>query len=419
MKIASTLLTYLSVTAALILIARMTGSQPPSVPLLNITLETAAKEKPATPTDFRRLGEEILQKVEREFYDTKRAAAWVKKHRKYAANISDQAVFAARTNEALAELKTSHTGYYTPGDVAYYALLDIFRAALGVASLQVDSIGADFARLPEGYYVRRVFEGSPAEKAGLRRGDYVGAEFSSVSAFQGRAGKATPLTVRRKRDNSPLTLSVIPRRIAPKTEWLQAQRDGSRLIWRNGRSIGYIPMFSGAGDEYRQVAEEAIVSQFPNADALILDFRDGYGGLSPDFMNLFNPLIPALTSIDRKGQRQRYLPAWRKPLLILINGGTRSGKEVIAYTVKKRRIGTLVGERTAGAVVGGRAFLLSDRSLLYLAVRDVEVDGVRLEENGVEPDVLVRDRLPYAMGADPQLEKAIALAAEKSGRRRD
>jgi carboxyl-terminal processing protease len=55
--------------------------------------------------------------------------------------------------------------------------------------------------------------------------------------------------------------------------------------------------------------------------------------------------------------------------------------------------------------------MLSDRSLLYLAVRDVEVEGVRLEGKGVEPDVVVRDRLPYAMGADPQLEKAIALAA--------
>jgi hypothetical protein len=38
-----------------------------------------------------------------------------------------------------------------------------------------------------------------------------------------------------------------------------------------------------------------------------------------------------------------------------------------------------VGERTAGAVLAGRCFLLSDRSLLYLAVAGIRGDGERLE----------------------------------------
>jgi carboxyl-terminal processing protease len=85
---------------------------------------------------------------------------------------------------------------------------------------------------------------------------------------------------------------------------------------------------------------------------------------------------------------------------------------VVAYAVKKHHLGTLVGEKTAGAAMGGSCFLLQDRSLLYLAVADFRVDGERLEGVGVEPDVEVEDSLSYAAGSDPQLDKALELAAK-------
>ena len=59
-------------------------------------------------------------------------------------------------------------------------------------------------------------------------------------------------------------------------------------------------------------------------------------------------------------------------------------------------------------------FLLPDQSLLYLAVEDALVDGERLEGRGVKPDVEVADTLPFANGADPQLEKAIELVTSIS-----
>ena len=68
---------------------------------------------------------------------------------------------------------------------------------------------------------------------------------------------------------------------------------------------------------------------------------------------------------------------------------------------------TVVGERTAGAVVAGQLFALPNGDLLYLAVRGVEVDGQVLEGRGVEPDIRVPMKLPYSAGRDPQLEEAI------------
>jgi carboxyl-terminal processing protease len=68
-----------------------------------------------------------------------------------------------------------------------------------------------------------------------------------------------------------------------------------------------------------------------------------------------------------------------------------------------------VGFHTAKAVLGARAFLMSDDSLLLLAVADVIIDGRRLEGVGVEPTVKVPSRIEYAGGADPQLDKAISI----------
>jgi carboxyl-terminal processing protease len=104
---------------------------------------------------------------------------------------------------------------------------------------------------------------------------------------------------------------------------------------------------------------------------------------------------------------------WRKPVVMLVNQGSRSGKEILAYGFKKYGIGTLVGTKTAGAVVGGRAFLLDDGNLLYLAVVDVLVNGERLEGKGVIPDVEVPFPLEYARGKDPQIDKSIELLLQQ------
>ena len=69
----------------------------------------------------------------------------------------------------------------------------------------------------------------------------------------------------------------------------------------------------------------------------------------------------------------------------------------------------LVGSRTAGALLAGRAYLLPDDSLLELAVSDAVIgDDVRLEGSR-RPARHCRSTfsLPYAAGKDPQREAAI------------
>lgn len=84
---------------------------------------------------------------------------------------------------------------------------------------------------------------------------------------------------------------------------------------------------------------------------------------------------------------------WHKPVAMLINGGTRSGKEVLAYDFKKYQLCELIGTRTEGAVLAATAFLIGS-GLLLLAVEDVRVDGERPEGVGVTPTIEVRARPP-------------------------
>jgi len=92
----------------------------------------------------------------------------------------------------------------------------------------------------------------------------------------------------------------------------------------------------------------------------------------------------------------------------MVNAGSRSGKEGIAYAVKEHHLATLVGERTGGSVLPGSLFCLEDGAVLYLAVGSLTVDGERLEGRGVTPDKEVPFDVRYAAGRDPQLEEAMA-----------
>ena len=147
-------------------------------------------------------------------------------------------------------------------------------------------------------------------------------------------------------------------------------------------------------------------------DGLVLDLRDGWGGASLNYLNLFRPAVLHVQTLPRKNETQNITGVWGKPVSLLTNRGTTSGKELFALGFKKLKLGQIVGETTAGAVVAGGFFLLKNGDVLYLAVTDIKVDGKRLEGVGVEPDIKVGRPIRNAGPTDPQLERAIELFDE-------
>jgi carboxyl-terminal processing protease len=368
-----------------------------------------------TPGRFTKQGDELVSHVRERFYDAKKATEWARRHQGYGAKAKTEEDFGRLTHEALAELQASHTAYYPRESLGHVGLSSIFRWALKLKEVQYVSMGVDVVERPEGVFVRHVFAGGPAEKAGLLRGDRIvsveGKPFHPVRSVKARAGKPTQVTVERVKGGPPLTLTVTPRRIDPKTEWLEAQEKSSRVVERAGKRVAYQYLYSCAGTEHQEALEEYILYGAGNADALVVDLRDGWGGCNVGFLNLFNTRLPVLTSVGRDGKQVVTAGAWLKPVVLLVNGGSRSGKELVAFAMKQREMATLVGERTAGAVLAGTPVRLSNGDILYVAVMDGNIDGTRLESVGVQVDVEVPEVLPYAAGKDPQLEKALDVAA--------
>lgn len=373
--------------------------------------------------------DEIWRTVRDRFYDPgMHGRDWVAIAERYRPAYSAAGSAVARTavvNRMLNELGASHLGYFTPDDPAYYQLADIFfgrqprrealRRAFPGGEISYPGIGIFTTTEPDGrMFVGGVIDGGAAWQAGLLTGDEIlavdGKPFQPVASFRDKAGQSVDITVRRVAGAAPIDIRIVPETIKPATLFLRGLEASVRLIPANGLKIGYVHVWSYASGAYQE-ALERLVSDGPlkDADALIWDLRDGWGGAQVEYLDLFNRNAPTLEAAGRNGTYVTRTARWRKPVAMLINGGTRSGKEILAYGFKKYGLGEVIGTTTAKDVLAATAFFMSDNSLLEVAVNDVKVDGERLENVGVTPTIEVPFERAYANGHDPQLDKAVEV----------
>jgi len=376
--------------------------------------------------------EEVWRTVHEHFYDpTFHGLDWAAvgdKYRPLAATAGSDVERSAVINRMLSELAASHTGYYTASDPAYYQLLDIFSGALRQplrrlfpdGQVSYPGIGIFTKALDGKTFISGVLDGLAASKAGLLVGDEIiaadGDPFHPIKSFAPKVGQEVTLAIRRRGDGPAEEVVAVPERINPNKAFLKAMEESARTIDVNGVKIGYIHVWSYAGAQYQQLFEREISSgKLKDADALVWDLRDGWGGAEAEYLHLFTGRAPITTLINRDGRKSVANVSWHKPVAMLVNGGTRSGKEILAYGFKEYGVGEVIGSRTAGAVLAGRAYLLSDDSLVLVAVADVLVDGRRLEGVGVMPTISVAFPLPYAQGQDPQLDRAVEVLSRAVG----
>jgi carboxyl-terminal processing protease len=346
-------------------------------------------------------------------------------YRPLAAKARSTEEFAVIINRMLGELKTSHTHFYTQDEPAYYQIAGIFRQfllkdlkpLLPERKLEYTGIGI-YTEVIEGQtFIKAIINGSPAAKGGLKVGDRTlavdGKPFQAIRSFVGKADTEVAVTIQRTAEDSPQEITVVPKVFNPATMFLDAVIDSVEVIEREGKKIGYIHIWSYADPKYQeQLEEELSYDRLKDTDGLVWDLRDGWGGASPDYLNIFTAPVPTITSIFRDGVARESQSTWQKPVVMLVNRGSRSGKEILAYGFRKYGVGKIVGSKTAGAVVAGRPYIMPDGSLLYLAVADVLVDGERLEGRGIVPDVRVPVTIPYAEGIDLQKERAVETVVE-------
>ena len=352
-----------------------------------------------------------------------------KRYRPKSLTSKDHESFAVVVNQMLAELKTSHTRYFTKWEPEYYTLqaalisgelrTSILEKHLSwLLSSQADphrtGIGVVTKKLNGRHYVTAVLASSPAKKAGIVLGDWLveadGRPFHPIRSFENKHGQKLEVTIQR----SPSASSRCKLQVTPidRKEGQMLENDAltnlQKPINYKGHRFSYIRLWWLMGWEMRGVFEAGI-GYHDDTEGIIIDIRDGFGG-SPSSEYIHPFLKGGLETITQeyiaRNHTGRSTVSYNRPVIVLINGGSRSGKELLAYYFKKTKRGLLIGERTAGYVCGGSYKRISEESMLLYGASMLIVDGRRLEGVGVEPDIHVPFDIRFAAGKDIQLERA-------------
>jgi carboxyl-terminal processing protease len=309
----------------------------------------------------------------------------------------------------LGELKTSHTRYFTKWEPGYYTLQVVF----GKHESHRNGIGVVTKKIDGRYYVTSVLNSSAAEKAGIVLGDWLvevdGQAFHPVRSFENNAGQELEIVIQRgTAESTRQKLKVIP--VDRKEEdWLGNDSNASvKVIDHKTHHFAYVRLWWLRGMRMRDVLEYGIYKA-NETEGIIIDIRDGVGGdFGYEFIAPFLQYGLGEVTVESTGRnhKSKSVAGCNKPVVVLINGGSRSGKETLAYLFKKTGRGTLVGGKTAGFVTAGRTKDISSNSFLYYGVCKMIIDGKNLEGVGVEPDIEVPFDIRFAAGRDIQLERA-------------
>ena len=197
-------------------------------------------------------------------------------------------------------------------------------------------------------------------------------------------------------------------------DWVKSRRD--MVEKASGGRIGYIHL-PNTGNEGNRELFKYFYPQVQK-EALIIDDRYNGGGFIPDRMiELLDR--PLLNYWARRNVKPSLTPAYahQGPKAMLINGYSASGGDALPYYFRKRKLGTIIGTRTWGGLIGlsGNPDLMDGGSITAPTFRFLDTEGMWAVENvGVEPDIEVVDRPDLVVaGRDPSLEKAIEVLMEE------
>ena len=303
-----------------------------------------------------------------------------------------------------------HAMLFEPGEWA--SLLDLLQDKPAAAP------GAAFTLLGDGRLVTLAVDPSgPADRAGLRAGDIVIAigvrpvvRLADILDLYGHAaGAKLPVRVQRPTAATPVQLTYT-------SELWRPPVVESRMVTPE---VGYVRLHLCTASAPALVRAQLDQLQRSSARAIVFDLRGNPGGLASELISLFSPADPVSIVRDQAGHEDvvpRHGDAWPHPLptVVLVDGGTFSAAEMIAFSLDDLGAARVVGRPTAGGLTGVDDTELADGYLLHFA--NMLVVGARshLAATGhrVTPDTLLPERSPQeiAAGVDRQLDAAIEIA---------
>ena len=263
-----------------------------------------------------------------------------------------------------------------------------------------------------GLKVLRVFDRSPAERAGIRRGDFIvavnGRSIAGVnsevatSRIKGPAGTAVELRVFTPGEERDRTVKV-------KRERIEVPVARGRLVERDGHKVGVAELLSFSAGAHGLLRRRSTGSCDQGAEAIVLDLRGNGGGLLSEAVLVSSIFIEDGKIVSVRGrhrpertQTPRATRSTEVPVVVLVDGGSASASEIVTGALRDRGRATVVGTRTFGKGLVQEVERLSNGGVLDLTVANYYLPGGKtISTKGIKPQVRAAD--------DPDTDRDEAL----------
>lgn len=274
--------------------------------------------------------------------------------------------------------------------------------------------------------ISKVYEGTPAEEAGLRDGDQIVKVNDTVSTSE----ELSDLVQKIRGEEGTTVHLKIYRASTKKTFEVDVERKNVELPSITSKmldgGIGYIQI-----SEFQSKTEEQFKSALADLKkqgmkSLIVDVRSNPGGLITAAANILDQILPKGTVVyteDKYGKREDYTSdskCLKCPIAVLVNENSASASEIFAGAIKDYNYGTLIGTKTFGKGIVQTVFPLEDGDAVKITTAKYYTPkGNYIHGVGIEPDINLTYKYSgpedeaYDMKYDNQVQKAIKVLAEK------
>lgn len=273
--------------------------------------------------------------------------------------------------------------------------------------------------------VHGVFEGGPADQAGIQPGDrFLTIDgrrardmpvSEAVRVMRGEPGTRVPVSIRREGEEEALRMTLTREII--RVDAVEARILPDRVLHLR------LKVFQGTTTDELRRALDAAVERTAAAGGLrgiLLDMRRNPGGLLDEAVRVSDEFLESGVIVSTRGRGGRLLseaharrtgtrPRW--PMVVLVDNYTASAAEIVAGALRDHGRAVVVGSRTWGKGSVQNIIELPGGSAMKLTVaRYYTPSGRSIQAEGIEPDVVI-EQLDEAT-ARQLVERAIQRIGE-------
>lgn len=357
-------------------------------------VSVASKSPPASKTLDMSLFYDVIDKINSEYYDKLKLD-------------SKKILYGAITG-ALQSLDDPYTSFFPPKQNSE------FKEQLAG---EFSGIGAELTISKENRVtVVAPLEGSPAERAGIKPGDFIiavdGKDTSgwtvakAVEKIRGKKGTEVAISVVHENGKTPIDIKIVRDTIVVKSVkgWVK-QVSCTTLSCEEGIgvAVGYIRLSQfgdKTNDEWLEVVNKLSVDMSKAKDfkGIVLDLRNNPGGYLNDAVFISSEFLKSGVVVlqeDGNGVRTS-LSVSRKgvftnqPIVVLINKGSASASEIVSGALRDYDRAKLLGEKSFGKGTIQTAIDVDSGASVHISVAKwLTPKGAWVHGKGLEPDITV------------------------------